>query len=229
MAAVETATLPRTFFDIRDMGKGYANNAYPYTLSVGLLNGLNESCKLLLEEGLENVFSRHHRIAHGMRAALSASGLDLYAQSPDLSSETVSAIRTPKGFNATDIGTRAADAYAVAFGVGLGEVAGKVFRVGHFGSLTDVMTLLGVATALEYYRANRTIAKRNRSSVTKDASLHIQTNDDMLTAHERLKPHIHRTPIRTLDYLNDPTGMQLFFKCENLQEVNSCTPTMTRA
>lgn len=147
VAAVETAQLPRTFFDIRDMQKGYANNAYPYTPAVGLMNGLNEACKMLLDEGLENVFARHTRIAEGVRTAVSAWGLDLSAASPDVYSDTVSAIRTPEGFNANDFVTHAVDKYGVAFGVGLGEVAGKVFRIGHLGSLTDVMTLSGIATA----------------------------------------------------------------------------------
>ena len=147
MAALETATLPRTFFDIRDMGKGYANNAYPYTPAVGLLNGLKMATEMLLDEGLENVFARHNRIASGVRAAVDAWGLQLCAVTPDLYSDTVSAIRTPEGFNATDIVTHAADKYDVAFGVGLGAVAGKVFRIGHLGSLTDVMTLSGIATA----------------------------------------------------------------------------------
>ncbi len=147
MAALETATLPRTFFDIRDMGKGYANNAYPYTPAVGLLNGLKMATEMLLSEGLENVFVRHNRIACGVRAAVDAWGLQLCSVSSDLYSDTVSAIRTPDGFNATDIVTHAADKYDVAFGVGLGEVAGKVFRIGHLGSLTDVMALSGIATA----------------------------------------------------------------------------------
>ena len=147
MEATKTAQLPRTFFDVHDMAKGYANNAYPYTPAVGLMNGLNESCKMLLEEGLENVFARHHRIAEGVRAAVGAWGLELCAASPEVYSDTVSAIRTPEGFNATDIVTHAADKYGVAFGVGLGEVAGKVFRIGHLGSLTDVMALSGIATA----------------------------------------------------------------------------------
>ncbi|WP_068112302.1 L-aspartate--glyoxylate aminotransferase BhcA [Tropicimonas marinistellae] len=147
MAATGSATLPRTFFDIRDMETGYANNAYPYTPAVGLLNGLNEACRMLLDEGLENVFARHHRIAEGVRAAVRAWGLELCAISPEVYSDTVSAIRTPDGFNATDIVTHAANTYGVAFGVGLGEVAGKVFRIGHLGSLTDVMTLSGIATA----------------------------------------------------------------------------------
>ncbi|WP_289155210.1 L-aspartate--glyoxylate aminotransferase BhcA [uncultured Salipiger sp.] len=147
MAATKTAKLPRTFFDVQDMAKGYANNAYPYTPAVGLLNGLNEACRMLLDEGLENVFARHHRIAEGVRRAVRAWGLELCAASPEVYSDTVSAIRTPDGFNATDIVSHAAQTYGVAFGTGLGEVAGKVFRIGHLGSLTDVMTLSGLATA----------------------------------------------------------------------------------
>ena len=147
MAAVATATLPRTFFDIRDMSKGYDANAYPYTPAVGLMNGLKFSTDMLLAEGLENVFDRHTRIANGVRAAVDAWGLDLCATSPDVYSDTVSAILTPEGFNATDVVELAARKYGVAFGAGLGDVAGKVFRIGHLGSLTDVMALSGIATA----------------------------------------------------------------------------------
>jgi alanine-glyoxylate transaminase/serine-glyoxylate transaminase/serine-pyruvate transaminase len=147
MAACATSDLPTTFFDIGDMQKGYDANAFPYTPPVGLMNGLKLALKMLEEEGLENVFARHHRIAEGVRAAVKAWGLELCAASPDVYSDTVSAIRTPDGFNATDIVTHAADVYGVAFGVGLGEVAGKVFRIGHLGMLTDVMMLSGLATA----------------------------------------------------------------------------------
>lgn len=147
MAAGEGATLPRTFFDIRDMEKSYAANGYPYTPAVGLLNGLRLSSQMLLDEGLDAVFARHHRIAEGVRRAVQGWGLKLCAATPDLYSDTVSAIRTPEGFNATGIVARAASAYGVAFGTGLGEVAGKVFRIGHLGSLTEVMALSGIATA----------------------------------------------------------------------------------
>lgn len=146
MKAVETAKLPRTFFDVRDMAKGYANNAFPYTPPVGLMNGLKLSLEMIQAEGLENVFARHHRIAEGVRLAVAAWGLKLCATSPDVYSDTVSAIRTPEGFNATDIVTVAARDYGMAFGVGLGEVAGKVFRIGHLGSLTDAMMLSGLST-----------------------------------------------------------------------------------
>ncbi|RDW13835.1 L-aspartate--glyoxylate aminotransferase BhcA [Paracoccus thiocyanatus] len=147
MAAVESARLPRTFFDIRDMGEGYARNGYPYTPPVGLINGLNASCERILAEGLENVFARHHRIAGGVRAAVGAWGLKLCAARPELYSDSVSAIRVPEGFDANLIVAHALDTYDMAFGTGLGQVAGKVFRIGHLGSLTDAMALAGLATA----------------------------------------------------------------------------------
>jgi alanine-glyoxylate transaminase/serine-glyoxylate transaminase/serine-pyruvate transaminase len=147
MSHIETASLPRTFFDFRDMKAGYANNAYPYTPAVGLLNGLKLATEMLLDEGLENVFARHHRLASGVRAAVSAWGLNLCAQKPEWQSDTVSAIMTPEGFNATDIVSHAANTYGTAFGTGLGEVAGKVFRIGHLGMLTEGMALQGIATA----------------------------------------------------------------------------------
>jgi len=145
--ASKAAGLPRTFFDINDMTKGYNANAFPYTPPVGLMNGLLLATETLLKEGLENVFARHTRIASGIRAAIQAWDLELCAVSPDLYSDTVSAIKTPEGFNATQIVSHAADKYGVAFGTGLGEVAGKVFRIGHLGSMTDVMALSGIATA----------------------------------------------------------------------------------
>ena len=147
MHAAETAGLPRTYFDIRDMAAGYAANAYPYTPAVGLLNGLKIASQMLLDEGLENVFARHTRIATGVRAAVDAWGLNLCAARPALYSDTVSAIRTPEGFDAARIVSHASTRYGVAFGAGLGDVAGKVFRIGHLGMLTDVLALSGIATA----------------------------------------------------------------------------------
>ncbi|MDU8910293.1 L-aspartate--glyoxylate aminotransferase BhcA [Aestuariicoccus sp. MJ-SS9] len=147
VAASKANTLPRTFWSIDDMRNGYAANAYPYTPSVGLMNGLKLATEMLLDEGLENVFARHARIADGVRAATFAWGMTPCAVSPDLYSNTVTAIRTPEGFNASDVVSHAATAYGMAFGTGLGDVAGKVFRIGHLGMLTDAMALSGIATA----------------------------------------------------------------------------------
>ena len=145
--AAEHARLPRTFFDIRDMRGSYGNGRFPYTPPVGLLNGLKVASDLLLAEGLENVFARHHRIAEGVRQAVAAWGLTICAARPELYSDTVTAIRLPDGVDADRFVAHAQDSYGVAFGTGLGQLAGKVFRIGHLGSLTDVMALSGLATA----------------------------------------------------------------------------------
>ncbi|MCP5073990.1 MAG: aminotransferase class V-fold PLP-dependent enzyme [Rhodobacteraceae bacterium] len=147
LAAGKTATLPRTFYDFQDMRKAYEIGGYPYTPAVGLLNGLKLATEMLLEEGLDNVYARHHRIAEGVRRAIAAWGLKPCAATPDLYSDTVTAVVVPEGFNGTDVVTQAAEKYDVAFGVGLGEVAGKVFRIGHLGQLSDVLALSGIATA----------------------------------------------------------------------------------
>ncbi|MGB5556500.1 MAG: beta-hydroxyaspartate dehydratase BhcB [Paracoccaceae bacterium] len=56
----------------------------------------------------------------------------------------------------------------------------------------------------------------------KDAqTMYIPTLADMLVAHERIKPYIHRTPVLTSSFLNDLTGAEMFFKCENLQKAGA--------
>jgi alanine-glyoxylate transaminase/serine-glyoxylate transaminase/serine-pyruvate transaminase len=147
MESVADARLPRTFFDVRDMISNYSAGGFPYTPPVGLLNGLKAATEMLLDEGLENVFARHRRIAEGVRRAVYAWELHLCAMRPELYSDTVSAIRVPDGFDANRIVAHALNIYGVSFGTGLGELAGKVFRIGHLGSLTEAMALSGLATA----------------------------------------------------------------------------------
>ena len=147
IAAMETAQLPRTFLDFKDMLTSYARGGYPYTPAVGLIAGLAHAIDLLESEGLDNVYARHHRLAEGVRRAVFAWGMAPYAASPDLYSDTVTAVRVPEGCDGTALVQLAASKYGMAFGVGLGEVAGKVFRIGHLGMLTDAMVLSGLAIA----------------------------------------------------------------------------------
>lgn len=178
LKATETAKCPRCFFDFRDMGEANANGGFPYTPPLPLMHGLRESLDMLLEEGLENVFARHHRIAEGIRSAVAAWGFELCARSPELYSDTVSAIYVPEGFDSNVLTDHAFDKYRVSFGVGLGQMAGKAFRIGHLGSMTDVMALSGlsaiemamrdlnypiklgsgVAAAQDYYRNSAEVA-----------------------------------------------------------------------
>jgi alanine-glyoxylate transaminase/serine-glyoxylate transaminase/serine-pyruvate transaminase len=88
---------------------------------------------MILDEGLDAVFARHARIAEGVRAAVAAWGMELVRRAARALLRTVSAIRTPEGFDATRIVTHAADTYGVAFGVGLGEVRARSSASGIWG------------------------------------------------------------------------------------------------
>jgi alanine-glyoxylate transaminase / serine-glyoxylate transaminase / serine-pyruvate transaminase len=151
LKAGEAAKLPRCFFDYRDMIKANAQGYFPYTPATTLLRGLRASVDMLLEEGLENVFARHKRLASAVRAAVEAWGLRTCAQGPQWHSDTVTAVVVPEGFDANDVIKRAYYRYDLSLGTGLNKVNGKVFRIGHLGWLNEIMvmqTLGGVELAM---------------------------------------------------------------------------------
>lgn len=147
LAQYDQARLPRVFFDFGDMQKANATGYFPYTPSLPMLYGLQESLAMLLEEGLENVFARHHRLAEGTRQAVKAWGLELCARAPKWHSDTVTAIMVPPGINAAEIIDVAYRRYNLALGAGLARMAGRLFRIGHLGDLNELMLLGAIAGA----------------------------------------------------------------------------------
>ncbi|HEU4648814.1 MAG TPA: aminotransferase class V-fold PLP-dependent enzyme [Gemmatimonadales bacterium] len=146
-ALYSQAKLNRVFFDLGDMDKHNATGYFPYTPSLPLLYGLRESINMLLEEGLDNVFARHHRLAEGTRRAVRGWGLELCARDPKWYSDTVSAVMVPAGINAAEVIDIAYRRYNLALGAGLARMAGKLFRIGHLGDLNECMLLGGIAGA----------------------------------------------------------------------------------
>ena len=135
------AGLKRCYFDFEDMRKTNADGWFPYTPALTLLYGLRESIDMLLEEGLDNVFARHRRLAEGVRSAVRGWGLQLCAKGAQWESDTVSAIVVPEGCDAKAVINAAYHTYNVSLGAGLAQLAGKVFRIGHLGDLNEVMCL----------------------------------------------------------------------------------------
>ena len=142
-----TAQLPRTYFAFEDQMRFNEQGFFPYTPATTLLYGLRESVDMLLEEGLDNVFARHHRIAEGVRRAVHAWGLELCARRPELYSDTVSAILVPEQVDSTDIVRHAYHRYNLSLGGGLTKVKGRVFRIGHLGDINELMALTAVSGA----------------------------------------------------------------------------------
>ena len=147
VAAMKDATCRRSYFDFADQMRAPATGYFPYTPALPLLHGLREALAMLREEGLDNVFARHRRLADGARAAVEAWGLKLCAKEPKWHSDTVTAIMVPAGFNGADVIDRAYRRYNLALGAGLSQVAGKLFRIGHLGDLNELMLLGAIAGA----------------------------------------------------------------------------------
>jgi alanine-glyoxylate transaminase / serine-glyoxylate transaminase / serine-pyruvate transaminase len=147
LSLYDQARLPRVFFDFGDMRKANATGYFPYTPALPMLYGLRESLAMLLEEGLDNVFARHHRLAEGTRKAVTAWGLELCARAPKWHSDTVTAIMVPAGFNGAEVIDVAYRRYNLALGAGLARMAGKLFRIGHLGDLNELMLLGAIAGA----------------------------------------------------------------------------------
>ncbi len=147
LAAAETATMRRAYFEFSDMLRMNETGYFPYTPPTQLLHGLRRSLDRIFEEGLDHVIARHRRLADGIRQGVAAWGLDIVAEHPTLHSNTVTAIRTPRDVDARDVIRIGYDRYNASFGSGLGPLAGKVFRIGHLGDLNEGMCLTALSLA----------------------------------------------------------------------------------
>jgi alanine-glyoxylate transaminase/serine-glyoxylate transaminase/serine-pyruvate transaminase len=147
LARVDGAMSPRAYFDLRDQIKQNDVGYTPYTPALSLLFGLQESLNMLFEEGLENVYARHRTLAEGVRAAVAAWGLELCARDAKLHSNTVSGVMLAGG-ESPQVIKNAFAKYHLSLGAGLGDVAGKLFRIGHLGDLNPLM-LIGALGGVE--------------------------------------------------------------------------------
>ncbi len=147
LEASRASTMPRAYFRFEDMLKANATGHFPYTPPTPLFHGLKASLGLLFDEGLDNVYARHRRLAEGVRRAVDAWGLRLCAQARCFHSDTVSTIMTPEGVDGAAVVRTAYQKYRTSFGVGLGPLQGRAFRIGHLGDLNEGMLIaaLGVA------------------------------------------------------------------------------------
>jgi alanine-glyoxylate transaminase/serine-glyoxylate transaminase/serine-pyruvate transaminase len=147
LEARKKSKLPKTFFDWEDQIKTNDLGYFPYTPPMNLLRGLRVSIDMLLEEGLENVFKRHNRMATAVRKAVAAWGLKPIAKAPKWYSDTVTAVATPDGFDGNEVVRHAYKYYNIAFSISLAKIAGKAFRIGHLGDMNELMILTPITAA----------------------------------------------------------------------------------
>jgi alanine-glyoxylate transaminase/serine-glyoxylate transaminase/serine-pyruvate transaminase len=142
LAANKTSTLPKSFFAWDEMLTMNKVGFFPYTPATQMLQGLAVGIDMLHEEGLDNVFARHDRLAEATRRAVKAWGLENLNKSAAQYSPTITAILLPEGHDADKFRATALELFNISYGASFGQYAGKYFRIGHLGDINDG-TLIG--------------------------------------------------------------------------------------
>jgi aspartate aminotransferase-like enzyme len=145
-AAMESARMPRFYLDLRAHRDAAANGQTPFTPAIAVVFQVDEGLRLMHLEGAPSIFARHEACAAASRAGLQALGFELFADQR-FASRTVTAAHVPEGLD-----WKAFNAELKARGLvlagGQGKLTGKIFRLGHLGSVT-LEEILGALGTLE--------------------------------------------------------------------------------
>ena len=167
------------YYDLVLMLDINAQGYFPYTPAMTLMRGLRTATDMLLEEGMENVWARHTRLATGVRAAVDAWGLTLAAKDPATASDTVSSIKVDRQTDANDVILHAYNKYGISLGAGLGPLNGSVFRIGHLGWLNETM-ILGVLGGVELAMRDLNVPFKAGVGVGAAVSVFSQAEDNVV-------------------------------------------------
>ena len=141
-------TIPKSYWawdEILEMNKtGY----WPTTPSTNLMYGLHESMDMMMNEGLDNIFARHQRLAEACRCAVAAWGLENQCQDPSAYSPVLTGVVVPEGMNADTLRKHALEKFNLSLGTGLGKLKGKIFRIGHLGDCNE-LSLMAALSGVE--------------------------------------------------------------------------------
>ena len=124
------------------------NRVYHHTAPISMIYALREALRMAMEEGLENRIRRHARNALALRAGLEALGLELFAQ-PGYRLSPLTTALVPEGINEAEVRRRLRADYGIEIGGGLGQIAGRVWRIGLMGESSRESNVLTFLSALE--------------------------------------------------------------------------------
>ncbi len=145
--AYKKADLPRYYLDLGKARKDAQKNTTPFTASVNMIVALRESLQMMQEEGLANIFARHRRHCLATRNGIKALGLPLLT-SDDCASPAITAV-APVTVDAEKVRSVMKKNFAIALAGGQDHLAGKIFRMGHLGYVSDrdILTAIGALEA----------------------------------------------------------------------------------
>lgn len=151
---MQTARLPRFYFDLKRALKSYEKNDTPWTPAISLVIGVDAALEMIRAEGIENVWKRHERLAGALRAGIAAVGLKLFSNVPSFA---VTPVWLPEGIEWKSFNKTLKIDNGITIAGGQDEYAGRIFRVSHLGYY-DELDMISFMSALE-----RTLAFHNHS------------------------------------------------------------------
>ncbi|MDD4939792.1 MAG: alanine--glyoxylate aminotransferase family protein [Candidatus Omnitrophica bacterium] len=140
---VESSRSPKYYFDLKAAKKALDKTDTPFTPAITLIIALCEALKMIKEDGLENTFIRHKKMADATRAAVKALGLELFA--PTAASDVVTAVNLPAGIDGEKLVKTMRDTYGVTIAGGQAELKGKVIRIAHMGFIEEFDIIAGIS------------------------------------------------------------------------------------
>ena len=140
---IESSRSPRYYFDLRAAKKALDKTDTPYTPAITLVIALCEALKIMKQDGLENIFARHKKMAEATRAAVKALGMKLFA--PTAASDVVTAAVVPAGIDGEKLVKTMRDTYGVTIAGGQAELKGKVIRIAHMGYIEEFDIIVGIS------------------------------------------------------------------------------------
>lgn len=139
----ESSKCPKYYFSLIQAKKALDKTDTPFTPAITLIIALCEALKMIKQDGLENVFSRHRKMADATRAAVKALGLELFA--PGAPSDVVTAAKVPANIDGEKLVKAMRDTYGVTIAGGQSELKGKVIRIAHMGYIEESDIIAGIA------------------------------------------------------------------------------------
>jgi len=131
------ARMPRFYWDFAQARDFLQKNQTPWTPAVSVFYALDVALVMMAEEGLPNIFARHARLGKKTRDGMKSLGLTLFASDEKYASDTVTAVNAPPGIDGKKITELMRDEHGIVLSGGQSTLAGKIFRVGHLGFVTD--------------------------------------------------------------------------------------------
>ena len=144
-----TTKVQSFYFNLKDLESYWSETrAYHHTSPISMTYALREALRMTIEEGVENRIRRHARVASVLRAGLEALGMELLAE-PDYRLNPLTSVLVPAGLDETKVRRRLLDEYNIEIGGGLGDLKGKIWRIGVMGESCRETNVFALLSALE--------------------------------------------------------------------------------